>query len=174
VFGPPPDLVLSGINPGANTGRGLLQSGTVGAVLTAADLGISGSAISLHLDSAARDRPEERRWETPAAVAVATVEWLRTLPRKTALNVNVPNLPLAELKGARWGRISAFGPFKTQVAGEVPGTLTVVITPRDVALKPDTDTYLVHEGWVTVTSLVTPRPTDPLDPAIGLAPLLRG
>jgi 5'-nucleotidase len=171
VFGPPPDLVLSGINPGANTGRGLLHSGTVGAVLTAADLGISGAAVSLHLDPVERLHPEEHRWDTCGAVAVATVEWLRTLPRKTALNVNVPNLPVGELKGARWARISAFGPFRTHVQGAVPGTLEVVISPRDVQLKPDTDTHLVHEGYVTVTALVTPRPAEPLDPHVGLAPL---
>jgi 5'-nucleotidase len=168
VFGPKPDLVLSGINRGANTGRGLLQSGTVGAVLTAADLGISGAALSLHMDNDA----EDPLWGTAAEVALAAVDWLTTLPRKTALNINVPDLPLAELKGARWGRLSAFGPFATKIAGTVPGHLTVQISPREVTLKPDTDTALVHEGYVTVTSLVTPRATEPLDVESALEPLL--
>ncbi len=160
VFGPRPDLVLSGINPGANTGRGLLHSGTVGAVLTAADLGMSGAAISLHRELGTTTPP---RWSTPAAVAVSAVEWLLALPRKTALNINVPDVALDALRGARWGRISAFGTFATTVVGAVPGTLNVELVPRDVQLKPDTDTALVHAGYVSVTSLVTPRATEALD-----------
>lgn len=167
-FGPKPDLVLSGINRGANTGRGLLHSGTVGAVLTAADLGISGAALSLHM----RDDAESPLWDTAAEVALASIDWLASLPRKTALNINVPDLPLAQVKGARWGRISAFGPFATNVVGDVPGTLTIQITPREVQLKPDTDTALVHEGFITVTSLVTPRATAPVDVEHALEPLL--
>ncbi len=169
VFGPKPDLVLSGINIGANTGRGLLHSGTVGAVLTAADLGISGAALSLHHDVI---DGTYLHWDSAAEVALACIEWLRELPRKTALNVNVPNLPLRKVQGAKWGRIAAFGTNKTQVIGTVPGKLTVNITPREVELKPDTDTALVHAGYVTVTSLVTPRPTEPIDVGAALEPLL--
>ncbi len=167
VFGPKPDVVLSGINRGANTGRGLLQSGTVGAVLTAADLGISGAAISLHTDGSGRPH-----WATAATVALATLDWLVGLPRKTALNVNVPDVAVPALRGCRWGRISAFGPFATSVVGEVPGLLMVRITPRSVVLKHDTDTALLDEGFVTVTSLLTPRATDPLDVAGALEPRL--
>ena len=47
AMGPKPDLVLSGINHGVNVGRSILHSGTVGAVLTASQLGISGLAVSL-------------------------------------------------------------------------------------------------------------------------------
>jgi 5'/3'-nucleotidase len=58
-FGDPPDLVVSGINPGANTGRAVLHSGTVGAALTAANFGCRGLAVSidvstLHLHEQAR------------------------------------------------------------------------------------------------------------------------
>ena len=42
AFGPPPDIVASGVNPGANTGHLVLHSGTVGAALTAAVLGVPG------------------------------------------------------------------------------------------------------------------------------------
>lgn len=50
-FGPPPELVVSGINPGCNTGRAVLHSGTVGAALTAANFGVSGLAVSLDVSS---------------------------------------------------------------------------------------------------------------------------
>ena len=46
-FGPTPDLVVSGINPGCNTGRAVLHSGTVGAALTAANFGCRGIAVSI-------------------------------------------------------------------------------------------------------------------------------
>jgi 5'-nucleotidase len=50
-FGTPPDLVVAGINPGCNTGRAVLHSGTVGAALTAANFGVSGLAVSLDVSS---------------------------------------------------------------------------------------------------------------------------
>jgi 5'-nucleotidase len=58
-FGDPPDLVVSGINPGCNTGRAVLHSGTVGAALTGANFGCRGLAVSidvstLHLHEQAR------------------------------------------------------------------------------------------------------------------------
>ena len=59
-FGPRPDLVVSGINLGVNVGRSVLHSGTVGAALTAAQLGLSGLAVSLRSGSV----PDH--WETAA------------------------------------------------------------------------------------------------------------
>ena len=53
AFGPPFDLVVSGINPGANVGRSVYHSGTVGAALTARSGGISGVAVSQDVRSAA-------------------------------------------------------------------------------------------------------------------------
>ncbi|HEX6236859.1 MAG TPA: 5'/3'-nucleotidase SurE [Acidimicrobiales bacterium] len=65
-FGPPPDLIVSGINPGANTGRAVLHSGTVGAALTAASFGCRGIAVSL--DVSARHLHERPGAAPPAAV----------------------------------------------------------------------------------------------------------
>jgi 5'-nucleotidase len=50
-FGEPPQLVVSGINPGCNAGRAILHSGTVGAALTAANFGCRGLAVSLDVSS---------------------------------------------------------------------------------------------------------------------------
>jgi 5'-nucleotidase len=50
-FGDAPDLVVSGINPGCNTGRAILHSGTVGAALTGANFGCKGLAVSLDVSS---------------------------------------------------------------------------------------------------------------------------
>lgn len=147
TYGPRPDLVVSGINDGTNCGRGVLQSGTVGAALIAQNFGLSAMAISQD------DTDDAMIWETGAAVSVPAVEWCLAAPRKTVLNVNVPNVALGELKGVRWGRLAAFGTSSTSLEGSVPGTLTVRITPRDIELKPDTDTALVAAGYVAVTGL---------------------
>src|SRR5437868_128727 len=61
VVGDPPDLVVSGINPGNNCGRSTLHSGTVGAALTALNFGGAGIAISLG-PAAIETDPFE--WET--------------------------------------------------------------------------------------------------------------
>jgi 5'-nucleotidase len=50
-FGDPPELVVSGVNPGCNTGRAVLHSGTVGAALTAANFGCRGLAVSIDVSS---------------------------------------------------------------------------------------------------------------------------
>ncbi|HLM63599.1 MAG TPA: 5'/3'-nucleotidase SurE [Acidimicrobiales bacterium] len=50
-FGEPPGLVVSGVNPGCNTGRAVLHSGTVGAALTAANFGASGIAVSIDVST---------------------------------------------------------------------------------------------------------------------------
>jgi 5'-nucleotidase len=159
VFGPRPDMVLSGVNPGLNTGRGLLQSGTVGAVLTAADLGMSGAALSIDMPAAG----EDFHWATAAQAARAVLAWLVDQPRKTAVNVNVPNVVPDQIEGFRWGRIAAFGPTSMSIVGAVPGRVRTVVVPRLVALKPDTDTALVAAGFVSVTTVVTPRAAEPFD-----------
>src|SRR5258708_11753957 len=77
AFGPPFDLVVAGINPGANVGRAVYHSGTVGAALTARAGGISGVAISQSVNEGGVEGQgwDEmlvgQRWETAGAVAAA-------------------------------------------------------------------------------------------------------
>ncbi len=104
-FGVDPDIVLSGINAGANVGRSVLHSGTVGAIFTAAQLGVSGLAVSVQWG-------ENVHYETAAAVALEVVDELLRAPSRTLLNLNVPNLPAAQLRGVRRGRISSAGIVK--------------------------------------------------------------
>jgi 5'-nucleotidase len=151
VFGERPDLVVAGINLGANCGRVVLSSGTVGAALLGQSFGLSALAVSQHDDGG------PMHWATAAEVAVRTVGWLADAPPKTLLNLNVPNVELAALRGVRWGRLAAFGSTSTSVTGSVPGTVRIHITPREVALKPDTDTHLLDAGYATITGLVGVR-----------------
>ncbi len=158
TFGARPDLVVSGSNVGLNSGRGVLQSGTVGAAMIAQNFGISAVAISQVSDGGSI------LWDTSGDVIVAAVDWLVDAPRKTVLNLNVPNVPTSELAGVRWARLAAFGSSNTNVDGEVPGKSRITLTPRDVQLKPDTDTHQVAEGHVTVTGLIGFRHEDEASP----------
>ena len=73
-FDPAPDVVLSGINHGANVGRAVLHSGTVGAALTAGISDVRGLAVSLDV---ALHPTGERHWESATAV-LPLLELLRT------------------------------------------------------------------------------------------------
>jgi len=103
AFGPRPDLVVSGINLGVNVGRSVLHSGTVGAALTGAQLGVSGLAVSL------RSGVEPEPFETAAVLAAGLLDVLAAAPARTVLNLNVPALPLTELRGVRRGRVGPAG-----------------------------------------------------------------
>lgn len=92
-FGPPPEFVVSGINPGYNTGRSVLFSSTVGAVLTGQVAGIGGLAMSCGF-------APTHRFDTAAGVATRMVEWIeRNQLRAQTFNVNVPDVDFADLAG---------------------------------------------------------------------------
>lgn len=107
AVGPKPDLVLSGINHGVNVGRSILHSGTVGAALTASQLGISALAVSQR----AGEEPDP--WESAADLAVALIPLLTAAPTRTVLNLNVPHLRAADIRGVRWARVSGAGLIKS-------------------------------------------------------------
>ncbi len=92
-----PDMVVSGINAGANLGDDVLYSGTVAAAMEGRFLGLPAIAVSL----CAQSGHEFKHFDTAGRVAVALVERLREhpLPADTILNVNVPDLPWEALQG---------------------------------------------------------------------------
>jgi 5'-nucleotidase len=106
AVGAKPDLVVSGINHGVNVGRSVLHSGTVGAALTASQLGISALAVSL------RSGTSPAPWESAADLAIALLPLLAAAPTSTVLNLNVPSLPLHEILGLRWARVGGSGLIK--------------------------------------------------------------
>jgi 5'-nucleotidase len=175
-LGEPPDLVVSGINPGCNTGRSVLHSGTVGAALTAANFGLSALAVSidasvglLHETRAPAARagrshgaavvttwgPEH--WATAAAVAVAACHWLDDAPQRTTLNLNVPDLPLDELRGVRWAELAPFGTVRAALVENAAGKLQMELRDSGRELPADCDTALVAAGYVAVTAIVGVR-----------------
>ncbi len=157
-----PDLILSGINAGANVGRSVLHSGTIGAILTGAQLGLSGLAVSVQWG-------DEVHFDTAGAVAIEVLEHLMAAPSRTLLNLNVPNLPAAKLKGVRRGRISTAGLIKAAgpgaggeplaEEGELPMRLGSA-TPElgDVSDEAaDDDGALLAAGYASLTPLSGPH-----------------
>ncbi|MDQ6696815.1 MAG: 5'/3'-nucleotidase SurE, partial [Actinomycetota bacterium] len=127
AFGAAPELVASGINPGHNTGRAMLHSGTVGAALTAANFGVSALAVSTGVGP-------NPTWATAADLAVAAVDWLDGEPVKTVLNLNVPDVSLDALRGVRWAEPAAFGTVQATLVDMGDHRLRMTITGTEVEL----------------------------------------
>jgi len=148
-FGIPPTLVVSGINAGANTGGAILHSGTVGAALTAANLGFPAVAVSLA-------HGPDPAWRTAAAVSASIVEWLGavgTVEHPVVLNVNVPNLALRWLRGVRIGTVATGGIIQSGFVPGAGGHLQLEMTSPGRPPSADSDTGLVSSGYVAVTEL---------------------
>jgi 5'-nucleotidase len=157
-IGARPDAVISGVNSGVNVGRSVLHSGTVGAVLSASQLGLSGMAVSI-------------QWRVDAPYAVAAdlaagiLDELLAAPPRTLFNLNVPSLERHELRGVRRGRISTAGIVKSAGAadgtmrldeeGEIPLRLgSAVPALGDVSdEEPEDDGALVAAGFASLTPL---------------------
>jgi len=147
----PPDLVVSGINLGSNTGISVLYSGTVSAASEAAILGVPAIAVSL----CTYQRPH---WETAARVARRIVERVAAepLPDGTLLNVNVPNLPFEQLKGmkaARMGRSRFVERFSVHL--DPRGNKYYWLDGELDLLDDDenTDVRVVNAGYVALTPI---------------------
>ena len=140
-------VVASGVNLGPNTGVAVLFSGTVGAALAGANLGLSGLAVSV-------DSFEPAHWATATTVAAAALDWILEAPGGTVLNVNVPDLPVDHLAGVRHAPLATFGEVEASIReqGSEPFLAQFHIAQRDP--EPGTDAALLREGWVTVTSLL--------------------
>ena len=147
AFGRPPDLVLSGINQGPNTGHAVLHSGTVGAALTASTRGARAMAVSMPVA-----RPWE--WDTAAAVADLALPWLVDAPAGVVLNVNVPNIPVNELRGIRRARLASFGAVQANVTEVGKGYVKMEYSGIDPRREPDSDAALVASGWACMTPLL--------------------
>jgi 5'-nucleotidase len=148
AFGEPPDVVVSGINAGLNTGRAILHSGTVGAALTAQNFGAKGLAVSV-------DAVTPWRFDTAAIVALEVLDQLIDAPARSVLNLNVPARPHHELRGLKWARLAAFGAVRAAIAeARADGQLQIELRATDEVLPVDTDTALCEAGYAALTSIV--------------------
>lgn len=147
AFGAAPDVVASGVNPGLNYGHLVLHSGTVGAALTASVIGIPAVAVSIGWSD------DEQLWPTAATLAAAAVVWLGTVDDAPVLNLNVPNLPLHDLRGVKPARIGSFNErWSAKAAG---GELLLEYEGHAHDPEPDTDLAIVHSGYAAVSILTS-------------------
>ena len=167
VFGGAFDLVVSGINPGANAGRAIYHSGTVGAALTARNGRVSGLAVSQAVvgfgveGQGWDDMIANQHWDTAAEVGARVAKAMLTeLPEDPiVVNVNVPNRPLDELKGWRRTEVALLPPRTLASAQMVPmvghdGAFEVRMEWGDpIVLPEDTDSGAVEAGYVAITAL---------------------
>jgi 5'-nucleotidase len=145
------DLVVSGVNRGANMGADTLYSGTVGAAKEACFLGFRGMAVSLV-------QPAVRNFESAARIARSAAALLlkNPLPPNVCLNINVPDLPASRLKGAAvtylgkrlYGRqhtprLDPRGQAYYWMAGHVPRGIP----------SPGSDLAAVRDGKVSITPI---------------------
>jgi len=153
AFGDQPDLVLSGINLGANAGYAVVHSGTVGAAVTGSVNGLRGLAVSLDVRGIFT-KDGQRHWATAGKLVPQLVQMLVSLPASTVLNVNVPDIPADRLRGLRRARLGGFGEVQLAVAERGVGFVrTALEESADHKPEPGTDMALLLEDYATVTPL---------------------
>jgi len=146
-----PDLVVAGINHGANMGDDVLYSGTVAAATEGRHLGLPAIAVSLagHNDDF---------FDTAAYVTLQVIKKLKShpLPADQILNINVPAVPLAELKGIQVTRLGRRHKAETMTGTTDPWGRTIYwygsLGP-ELDAGEGTDFYAVANGYASVTPL---------------------
>lgn len=156
AFGTPADVVLSGVNHGANVGRAILHSGTVGAALTGALNGARAMAISLDVGM----DPEQFQWAAAADTAIGLLPELMVRPRGTTMNVNVPNID--QPRGIRESTLAPFGIVQMALAEKDDRYVRLAVEELSHVATDDSDAAHLAEGWITVTGIdsVTERRLD--------------
>lgn len=146
-----PDMVVSGINHGANMGDDTVYSGTVAAATEGYLLGVPAIAVSLV-------GKEASQFETAARVARDLVLRFQQAPlgQPALLNVNVPDVPYADLKGVAVTRLGKRHKAEPVVKARTPRNETVYWVGAAGSAQDageGTDFHAVARGWASVTPL---------------------
>lgn len=146
-----PDMVISGINAGANLGDDVIYSGTVAAAMEGRFLGLPAVAVSM-----ASHKPDY--FETAARAVLTLIEHLQhePLPADTILNVNVPDVPWEKLKGFQATRLGHRHKAEPVVKTTDPrGRPIYWIGPAGAEQDagPGTDFHAVSNLYVSVTPI---------------------
>ncbi|HPB90011.1 MAG TPA: 5'/3'-nucleotidase SurE [Rugosibacter sp.] len=149
-----PDMVVSGINLGANMGDDTIYSGTVAAAMEGHLLGVPAIAISL----VTRPGDEVQHFETAGRVARELVAQFTSHPFDfpVLLNVNVPDCPYEVLRGIQVTRLGRRHKAEPAIKSTTPrGEMVYWIGAAGPAADAGegTDFYAVEHGWVSVTPL---------------------
>lgn len=145
------DIVVSGINEGANLGDDVLYSGTVAAAMEGRYLGLPAIAVSMVGE-------HNLNYQTAAVIAKQLVVKLsrNKLPSQTILNVNVPNLPLEQIKGLQVTRLGTRHGAEPMVKEYDPrGRPIYWVGPPGLEADagPGTDFHAINSGYVSITPL---------------------
>lgn len=148
---PLPDMVVSGINEGGNLGDDVLYSGTVAAAMEGRYLGLPALAISMVGDVI-------KNYESAARIAKQLVMKLseKSLPTKTILNVNVPNLPLHQIKGfqiTRLGTRHSAEPIMKEYDPRGRPIFWIGPPGMEADAGEGTDFNAINSGYVSITPL---------------------
>lgn len=144
-----PDLVLSGINHGANLGDDVLYSGTVAAAMEGHFLGVQSIAFSL---------VGKQHFDTAAVIARALVEQhlLNPIPTNRLINVNIPDVPHSDLAGTQVTRLGARHHAEDMIKQKDPrGHDIYWLGPpgKEQDAGEGTDFFAVDNGFVSITPL---------------------
>ena len=147
-----PDIVVAGINEGANLGDDVLYSGTVAAAMEGRFLGLPAVAVSLVSH-------ECKHYETAAQMAKQIVLRLKQnpLPLQTILNVNVPDVSLQEIKGFQIARLGARHKAEPAICQKDPrGKIGYWFGPpgAESDAGPGTDFHAISQNFVSITPLL--------------------
>lgn len=150
LMDPDPDMVVSGINDGANLGDDVLYSGTVAAAMEGRCLGLPAIAFSLVT------RGEPRHMDTAARVARDIVQRLvnHPLPKDSILNINIPDVPYQELKGMQVTRLGNRHRAEPVIRSQDPrGRDIFWVGPAgsEQDAGPGTDFHAIASGCVSIT-----------------------
>lgn len=146
-----PDMVIAGINHGANLGDDVLYSGTVAAATEGRFLGLPAIAISLVSS-------DPKHFATACHVATTLLKKIiqQPLPNDTLLNVNVPDLPLSEIKGYQCTRLGQRHKSEPVIQATDPRGHTIYwVGPPggEQDAGPGTDFDAIRNGYVSITPL---------------------
>jgi 5'-nucleotidase len=153
-----PDIVIAGINAGANLGDDVLYSGTVAAATEGRFLGLPAIAVSLTGTQDESGNWRQVHFETAAKVVQKILARMikQPLPSDAILNVNVPDLPWNELQGFESTRLGHRQKSEAVVKDKDPYGRDIFWIgpsgPEDDA-GPGTDFYAIRNGRVSISPL---------------------
>jgi 5'-nucleotidase len=147
-----PDVVVSGINRGANLGQDLYYSGTIGAAREAAFHQVPALAVSLVFNSVT----DEHRYD----VAATFIKWCleeglhKLCTPYTLLNINVPNLPMEEIKGCKLSEVG-FRRYSEEIHVRMDARnreyYWIAGLYEGFNNNPHSDCQVVHDGHIAIT-----------------------
>ncbi len=151
LFNPPPEIVVSGVNQGANVGINVIYSGTVSAATEAVVLGIPSLAVSV-------DAFEDAEFDTASRFVLGMLRLVEKhgLPSGVSLNVNVPNLPSEEIRGVRvtrQGDLKFLERYDRRMDPRNHVYYWLCSSNPLPDADPDADSHALAQGYISVTPI---------------------